>query len=182
VTLNPHIKLFLDIIPIGVFFIGYKFFGIFTATAAMLALTLLTLSIIYVYERKIAIGPLITAALVTVFGGLTLWLHDETFIKIKVTLVNLLFAAVLLGGCLKKKGLLQHILGPAFRLTPHGWYLLSLRWGCFFLCMAVLNEFVWRNFPTDIWVNFKVFGLFGTTILFALLQTRLIQKHTQTGE
>ena len=180
--LNPHTKFLLDTLPIAVFFIGYKIFGIFIATAAMLALTLLILAILYFYERKIALAPLVTAIVVAIFGGLTLWLHDETFIKIKPTLVNLIFSAVLLIGCLRGKGLLRYVLGPVFRLTPEGWYVLSRRWGWFFLCMAALNELVWRNFPTDTWVNFKVFGLFGLTMLFAVLQTRLIRRHMESGD
>ncbi len=181
-TLNPQIKLFLDLLPVAVFFGVYKFFDLFAATAALLVLTLAALAIIYAYERRIALAPLITAIVVALFGGLTLWLHDETFIKIKPTLVNLAFAAILLGGCLRGKGLLKHILGAAFQLTAEGWYLLSLRFGIFFLCMALLNEYVWRNFPTGTWVSFKVFGLLGLTMLFTGLQTWFIQKHQLDNE
>jgi intracellular septation protein len=183
VTLNPQIKLFLDLFPVAVFFGAYKMFDLFTATAALLVLTLISLGIIYLAEKKLAIAPLITAIVVSIFGGLTLWLHDETFIKIKPTLINLVFAAILLGGCVAKKGLLKHVFHAAFQLTAEGWYLLSRRWGLFFLFMAGLNELVWRNFPTGTWVNFKVFGLFGLTMVFAALQTGLIQKyHEKDGQ
>jgi len=177
VTLNPRIKLLLDILPLVVFFVGYKWLGLFLATAALLAVTLATLIIMYVLERRIALSPLITGLVVGVFGGLTLWLHDETFIKIKPTLINLVFAIILLVGCIRKKGLLKYVLGAAFELTERGWYLLSCRWAVFFLCLATLNEVVWRNFSTESWVNFKVFGLLGLTVAFAMLQTGFIQKH-----
>lgn len=180
--LNPHIKLVLDIIPIAVFFGAYKLFDLFTATTAMLALTIITLAIIYIVERRIALAPLITAIVVTIFGSLTIYFHDETFIKIKPTLVNLIFATILITGCILKKGLLKYIFGSAFNLTEDGWLLLSRRWGCFFLGMALLNEYVWRNFPTATWVNFKVFGLLGLTLAFAVMQAGFIQKHQANNE
>jgi intracellular septation protein len=178
VTLNPHLKFVLDIIPIAVFFAAYKLYDLFTATAALLCMTLLVVAVIYWFERRIALAPLITAIVVAIFGGLTLFFHEERFIKIKPTLVNFIFATILLGGCwFGKRGLLRHVLGAALHLTERGWYLLSLRWGIFFLSMAGLNEIVWRNFPTSTWVNFKVFGLIGLTLLFAVLQAGLVQKH-----
>lgn len=179
VTLSPRVKLLFDVLPLAVFFAGFKWGGLYAATAALVIVTLAILAITYAIERKIALAPLITAIVVGIFGGLTLWLKDETFIKIKPTLVNLVFAIILLGGCLRKKGLLKPVLGAAFNLTAQGWYLLSRRWGFFFLAMAALNELVWRHFSTDIWVNFKVFGLIGLTMVFAVLQTPFIQKHQQ---
>lgn len=181
-TLNPQIKLVLDIFPIAVFFAAYKLFDVFTATASMLGFTLITLAIIYYIERRIALAPLVTAIVVSIFGGLTIYLHDETFIKIKPTLVNLIFASILLGGCLFKKGLLKHVFGSAFHLSSSGWFFLSRRWGFFFVAMAALNEYVWRNFPTATWVNFKVFGLLGATMVFAVIQTGFIQKHQVNKE
>ena len=176
-TLKPQIKLLLDILPLVVFFICYKWFGLFVATGSIIITSLLSLLVIYFFEKKIALSPLISALVVAIFGSLTLYLHDEIFIKIKPTLVNLVFAAVLLGGCLSKKGLLRHIFGQSFNLSERGWFLLSRRWGFFFIFMAGLNELVWRNFPTDTWVNFKVFGLIGLTVLFATSQMRFILKH-----
>jgi intracellular septation protein len=178
VTLNPQVKLILDILPLATFFAGYKWLGLFAATAALLVVTLAILLFVYVCERRIALAPLITALAVGVFGGLTLWLHDERFIKIKPTLINLIFAFILLSGCAFKKGLLKSLFGDAFHLTERGWLLLSLRWGLFFLALGALNEYVWRNFPTDTWVNFKVFGLMGLTLLFALAQTLFIERHS----
>lgn len=173
---SPRVKAFLDFLPLVIFLIGYKWLGIFEATAALMVTTLAVVAVLFVLERKVAVTPLITAVIVGIFGGLTLWLRDESFVKMKPTAVNLLFAAILLGGCLRGKGLLRHIMGAGLKLTDRGWWLLSLRFGVFFLCMAALNEIIWRTLPTDWWVNFKVFGLLGLTFLFILLQGRLIER------
>ena len=177
--LNSPTKFFLDIAPALAFFAAYKFYNLYVATAVLLVLTLATLAVIYAVERKLALAPLITAIIVAIFGGLTLYLHDENFIKMKPTLIYLLFSAILLGGCAAKKGLLKHVLGLAMNLTPEGWYSLSRRWGVFFLFMAGLNEIIRRNFTTSQWVTFKVFGALGLTMVFAVLQTALIQKYME---
>lgn len=121
--------------------------------------------------------PLVSGIAVAVFGGITLWLNDETFIKIKPTLVNMLFSVILLGGVIFKKPMLKYVLESALHLTEEGWLLLSKRWGIFFVFLAVLNEIIWRNFPTDFWVNFKVFGMFTCTIIFTLSQLPLMKKY-----
>lgn len=180
--LNSSTKFFLDLIPAVAFFAAYKLYNLYVATGVLLAFTLITLVIIYVAERRLALAPLITAIIVAIFGGLTLYLHDENFIKMKPTLVYLLFAAILLGGCFLRKGLLKHVLGLALNLTPEGWYYLSRRWGIFFLFMAGLNEIIRRNFTTSQWVTFKVFGALGLTLLFALLQTSFIQKYMEKDQ
>ena len=176
-TLNPHLKLALDILPLAVFFTAFKWAGLYYATGLLLLVTLCIVAVTYAVERRIALSPLITAVVVGIFGGLTLWLHDERFIKIKPTLINFIFAGILLTGYVLKKGLLKSVLGAAFELTDRGWRLLSLRWGLFFLFLGTLNEIVWRNVSTAIWVDFKVFGLLGLTFLFALLQAGFIQRH-----
>ena len=155
-TMNPYIRLILDIAPLALFFISYRLYGLMTATAVLIAATLISLFITWLLERKIALTPLISGVLVAMFGGLTLALNDSTFIKMKPTLVNLLFAAILLGG----------------------WYLLSLRWALFFISLAALNEFIWRSFSEEFWVEFKVFGMLPLTLTFALLQIPLIKRHT----
>lgn len=176
--LHPTHKLLLDFAPLGVFFIGYRLGGVMAATAALIATTALSLIVIYAIERKLALAPLITGCIVTIFGGLTLLLQDERFIKMKPTIINLLFSIILLADVyLLKKGLLRYVLGISLTLTAQGWRLLSLRWGIFFACLAVLNELIWRHFPTDFWVNFKVFGMFSLTIAFALAQLRLFEKY-----
>ncbi len=148
------------------------------ATACLLVTTVFCLGIIYSVERKLAIAPLLTGSIVAVFGGLTLWLNDDLFIKLKPTLINGIFAAILLTGVYGfKRGLLNQVLGLAVQLTHEGWLILSRRWGFFFLFLAGLNEAIWRNFPTDFWVNFKVFGMFTLTMAFAIAQVKLMERH-----
>ena len=143
-----------------------------------MAATLLSLAITYLCEKRIAMAPLISGAVVAVFGGLTIALNDELFIKVKPTLINSLFASILLvGAYVFKRGMLKYILQMAFTITDEGWRALSVRWGYFFLFLAVLNEIIWRNFSTDFWVSFKVFGMFTLTIMFALSQFRLVGKY-----
>jgi intracellular septation protein len=178
VTLNPQIKLILDLLPLATFFVGYKWLGLMGATALLLGVTLAILAFTYAVERRVALSPLITAIAVSIFGGLTLWLHDERFIKIKPTLIYCIFSAILIGGCVMRKNLLKPLLGTALHMSERGWYLLSLRWGAFFLSLAALNECIWRNFSTDVWVNFKVFGVLGLTFTFALAQAGFIERHS----
>ena len=177
--MNPKLKMFLDIAPLAVFFLAYRISGVFAATAAIMISTIISLAITYWLEKKISVMPLVSGVIITVFGTLTLLLHDDTFIKMKPTLVNLIFASILLGGVYFKKPLLKYVLGSAMSLGEDGWRILSLRWGIFFIFLAVLNEFIWRNFSTDFWVNFKVFGMFSLTIIFTILQMPLIKKHGQ---
>ena len=176
----PHqVKLLLDFAPLGVFFAAYKLADIMTATVALVIATAITLAIIYAVERKIALAPLISGVLVAVMGGLTVLLDNELFIKVKPTLLNLAFSAVLLTGVYAfKKGLLKYVLEMAVSLTDAGWLLLSKRWGFFFLFLAGLNEVIWRSFPTEFWVNFKVFGMFTLTIGFALSQWKLMERYS----
>lgn len=176
--LSPTTKLLLDIAPLGAFFLGYRMGDVMTATMWLIIATATALAIIYVAERKIAMAPLVSGCLVAVLGGLTIWLDDELFIKVKPTLLNLLFAGVLLGGVYGfGKGLLKYVLDVALKLTHEGWLLLSKRWGFFFLFLAGLNEVIWRSFPTEFWVNFKVFGMFTLTMAFALSQFKLIERY-----
>ncbi|MCG8355167.1 MAG: septation protein A [Kiloniellales bacterium] len=167
----------LDYSPLAAFFLVYLKWGLFTATAALIVVTLITLALAWLIERRIAMLPLITAGIVTVFGGVTLLLHDETYIKMKPTIVQLLFTAVLLGGLAFKRPLLKHVLGQSLMLDETGWRRLTWRWAIFFAVMAAANEAVWRTQSTDFWVNFKVFGILGITLLFALAQTPLVLKH-----
>ncbi len=175
--LPANAKLMLDFAPLGVFFIAYRMGGMMAATAALVVATGVALAISYAVERKLALAPLITGIVVLVFGGLTLLLDDELFIKLKPTIVNLIFATVLLVGAYGFKcGLLKYILDVAFQMTPEGWMKLSIRWGVFFVFLAVLNECIWRHFSTEFWVNFKVFGMFTLTIAFALAQVPLVNR------
>jgi intracellular septation protein len=179
---NSRLKTLLDFLPLIVFFVIYKWLGMLPATAALIAVTVVVLVILFTLERKIALVPLVVAIVVSISGGLTLWFNDDTFLKMKPTVVNLFFAAVLFTGCMRGKGWLSYIMGSALSLTDRGWWLLSLRFGCFFAAMAVLNEIVWRNVPTEWWVDFKVFGLMALTFLFMATQIGFIQKFQKPEE
>lgn len=177
--MKKHMKLLLDLFPLAVFFLGYKLGNLQIATAALIVATALSLAFTYVKERKIAMNPLITGVMVAFFGGLTLILQDPTYIKMKPTLLNLLFAMILLGGLAMKKSLIKPLLASAISLTDEGWRKLTLRWGIFFIALAGLNEFIWRNYPEDFWVNFKVFGMLPLTIGFMLCQIPLMQRYEE---
>ncbi len=175
--MNPKLKIALDIGPLAVFFIAYRLFGVQAATAAIMAATFVSLGITYWMEKKISPMPLISGIVIAIFGTLTIILKNDDFIKMKPTMVNLIFSSILLGGLYFKKPLLKFALGSALNLSDKGWQVLSMRWAIFFLFLAVLNEFIWRNFPTDFWVNFKVFGMLTLTMVFSLLQLPLIRKY-----
>ena len=175
--LNPFLKLGLELGPLVVFFLVNARYGIFAATGVFMAATVLALTISWVLTRRLAIMPLITGVVVFVFGGLTLLLQDEVFIKMKPTIVNSLFGATLLIGLWFRQALLGYVFDSVFRLDDDGWRKLTFRWGVFFFVLAFLNEVVWRSFSTDFWVTFKVFGIMPLTILFTLTQMPLIQRH-----
>lgn len=175
--MNAKLRLILDFGPLFAFFIAYRLGGLLAATVTLIAVTLLSLSVTYFAEKRIAVMPLVSGIVVTLMGGLTLWLHDETFIKIKPTLVNLGFAIFLLGGLAFGRPMLKYLLSDALQLSDTGWRKLSLRWGIFFLFLAGLNELIWRSTSTDFWVNFKVFGMFSLTMLFTLSQIPLMKKY-----
>jgi intracellular septation protein len=171
------LKPFVDYSPLVAFFAVYLAAGLMPATAALMAVTVLAVVLSLAFERRLPIMPLITAGVVMVFGGLTLWLHDERFIKMKPTIVQALFSVVLFGGLLFGKPLLKPLLQSAWRLTDRGWYLITLRFAMFFAIMAVLNEIVWRSFSTDVWVNFKIFGILALTFIFTAFQVPTITRH-----
>jgi intracellular septation protein len=175
--LNPFVKIALDLGPLVLFFFANSRFGIFTATATFMVAVLAALAASYVLTRRLPIMPVVTAIIVLVFGGLTLILHNDTFIKIKPTIIYALFGAVLLGGLLFGKTLLGVIFDSLFHLTEEGWRKLTVRWALFFFVLAVLNEIVWRNTSTNIWVDFKVFGVMPLTLVFGALQYPLLQKY-----
>lgn len=176
--INPILRLAIDTVPLAVFFITNAKWGIFNATAAFMVAITLSLIATYLLVKKLSPMPVITAVFVLVFGGLTVWLHDATFIKIKPTLVNLIFFSLLMGGLFFKKLFLKLCFGEMYRLEDEGWKKLTIRWGFYFLFLALLNEIVWRNFSNDIWVNFKVFGIMPITIIFAISQLALVNKYS----
>lgn len=197
--INPLLKFTLELGPLLVFFfanargewLATRFPAlaelggpIFIATGLFMLATAVALSVSWVLTRTLPMMPLVSGIIVFVFGGLTLWLQDATFIKMKPTIVNSLFAAVLLGGLAFGKSLLGYVFDSAFRLDAEGWRKLTLRWGLFFVFLAVLNEVVWRNFSEDAWVAFKVWGTMPITVAFTLAQMPLIMRHSvdETGK
>ena len=176
--LNPMLKLALDIGPLVLFFFANSRLGIFGATAVFMAAALAAIAISFVLTRHIAIMPLVTAIVVLVFGSLTLILHNDEFIKLKPTIIYVLFGGTLIGGLLFGKPLLSMLLDQMFDITEEGWRKLTWRWAIFFFALAILNEIVWRNFSTDFWVSFKLFGVVPLTFLFGALQYPLIMKYS----
>ena len=154
----------------------------FPATAALMGATLLSLAASFVLFKKLPVMPLVTAILVMVFGGLTLYMADESFLKMKPTFIYLLFAVVLGGGMWFNRPFLKIMFDGAFELTPEGWRILTWRWALFFVFLAVLNELVWRNFSTEMWIKVKVFGFVSLTMIFAIAQVGIIQKFAQEEE
>jgi intracellular septation protein len=190
--LNPWLKLTLDMGPLVLFFLA-NFYGeraaallpaltglggpIFFATATFIVATLLALAVSFALTRRLPLMPFVTAIVVVVFGGMTLYLQDATFIKIKPTIIYVLFGGVLLGGLAFGKALIGYVFDAVFHLTDEGWRKLTLRWALFFFALAVLNEIIWRSVSTDVWVTFKVFAFLPLTFLFALSQMPLINRH-----
>jgi intracellular septation protein len=174
---SPLVKLLIDLGPLLAFFVAYGRAGIYWATGVLMLATLAALLASWRLLGRVTAVPLLTAILVVVFGGLTFYLDDPSFIKLKPTIINLLFAGVLVVGLLTDRPLLKVLLGEAFRLTEEGWRKLTVRWALFFFALAILNEVVWRNFSESAWVNFKVFGIVPLTILFALAQLPLLKRY-----
>jgi intracellular septation protein len=181
-ALNPALKLALELGPLALFFLSYAKFGIFAATGVMMVTVLITLAVSYSMLRRIPIMPLVTAVIVVIFGSLTLLYHDETLIKIKPTVLYLLFAGALFFGQVANKPMLKIMFDGAFHLTAEGWRKLTWRWAFFFLFLAALNELVWRSLSTEHWVTFKSFGFLPLTVLFAVAQAPLISKFEAKGE
>jgi intracellular septation protein len=196
--LNPLLKLVLDLGPLVLFFLANsrpalflplvspilpadiasgERAGIFVATAVFMVAIVAALAVSYALTRHLPVMPMVTAVVVLVFGSLTLVLHDELFIKLKPTIIYVLFGAVLLGGLAWRKPLLGMVFDSVFHLTEEGWRRLTLRWALFFFALAILNEIVWRTQSTDVWVSFKVFGVLPLTFIFAALQYPLLTKY-----
>jgi intracellular septation protein len=179
---NPMLKLLIEVGPLVAFFAAYGKAGIYWATGILMLATVVSLLASWRLLGKISAVPVVTAILVVVFGGLTFLLDDPRFIKMKPTMINVLFAGVLIVGVGMGKSPLKMMLGEAFSLTTEGWRILSYRWAAFFLTLAVANEVVWRNFSEGAWVSFKVFGILPLTFLFAIAQIGVIRRHELKSE
>ena len=180
--LNPLLKLALDLGPLVLFFLVNAKLGIFYATGVFMAAVLVALVVSYVLIRRLPIMTVASAVIVTVFGGLTIALENETFIKLKPTIIYLLFSGVLFGGLMLRKPLLEIVFDQMFHLTEEGWRKLTLRWVLFFLALAVLNEIVWRTQTTDAWLTFKVFGVVPLTFLFMASQYPLLTRYAKAAK
>ena len=174
---SPLVKFALDLGPLIIFFAAFRFFDIYTATAVFMVAVLGALALGYMRERKLSPMPLFTAVLVVVFGGLTLYLKDATFLKIKPTVLYACIGMLLLGGLMFNRLFIKYAFAQAFDLNEEGWRKLTWRWAVFFLALAGLNEVVWRNFSTSVWVDFKVWAIMPLIFLFALAQTPLVLRH-----
>ena len=176
-TINPALKLALELGPLLVFFIANAHWNVFVGTAAFMAAVVVALVASYSLTHSVPMMALLSTVVVIVFGGLTLILHDAMFIKLKPTIIYTLFGTILLAGLAVGRPLLTIVFHEVFELTPEGWRKLTIRWALFFLAMAVLNEIVWRTQSTDFWVTFKAFGVLPLTALFAALQYPLVTRH-----
>ena len=170
-------KLIIDIGPLAVFFIFYTRSDLQSAILPFMIATVIAVLFSYTLEKKIPVMPTVGAIIILVFGGLTIYFDNDVFFKMKPTIINLLFAGILYGGIVLKKPLLRYLLGAALKLQDKGWSILTKRWIVFFVALAILNEIIWRTQSTDIWVNFKVFGILPITFIFTITQFSVIKKY-----
>lgn len=190
-TLDPGMKFAVEFGPLIVFFVGYfaakrivddEKQGLIWATGVFIVVSLIALAVSYAVERRVQPMTVVTTVVVTIFGGLTIYLNDDTFIKRKPTIVSGLMGGVLLGGLAVGRSLIQPLMSSAFQLDDAGWRKLTLRWGLFFLFIAGLNEVAWRRMGNDAWMTFKLFGITGLTFVFLLTQLPMIQRHSLEEE
>ena len=191
-TSSQWVRMAIELGPLAVFFLlnskADSIFGnpeaknIFYATGGFMVATAISLGYSYAKFRKIPTMPLVTGVFVMIFGTLTIYLQDELFIKVKPTIVNALFAAALLGAAAMGKPIMKKLFDGAFNLTDEGWMKLTVRWGLFFVFLGIVNEVVWRNFSTDFWVSFKLFGIMPLTMIFGMAQIPLLTKHAPAGK
>ena len=170
-------KILIDIGPLVIFFIFYTRGNLQSAILPFMIATIIAVLFSYIIEKKIPIMPTVGAGIILVFGGLTIYFDNEIFFKMKPTIINIMFACILYGGEFFKKPLLKLLLGKTLKLQSKGWSILTKRWVGFFLALAILNEIIWRTQSTDLWVNFKVFGILPITFIFTMTQFSLIKKY-----
>ena len=175
--LPPLARFALDIGPLAIFFAVLRLSDIFAATAVFMVAIVTALVIGFLIERRLSPMPIVTGVVVLIFGGLTLYLHDKTFIKLKPTIIYTIFAVLLAGGIATGRNFIKTLFDHAFHLTDDGWRILTYRWIVFFVAMAVLNEIVWRNFSDTFWAGFKLFGAIPLTLVFAMAQAPLVLRY-----
>lgn len=170
-------KILIDIGPLAIFFIFYTRGDLKSAILPFMLATVIAVLFSYIIEKKIPIMPTVGAFIILVFGGLTIYFDNDVFFKMKPTIINIVFACILYFGEMLKKPPLKYLLGGSLKLQNEGWSILTKRWVAFFIALAVLNEIVWRTQTTDLWVNFKVFGILPITFAFTATQFSLIRKY-----
>ena len=188
--IDPWVKIGLELGPVALFFVGYRWFkdrsfiiagheysGFIVMTFVFIFIFGASILILWRLTGRLSPMQLVTLAIVVVMGGMSVWLNDERFFKMKPTLIYAFFAGVLGFGLLRGKSYLRLVMDEALPMQPEGWMVLTRRITGFFAGLAVLNEVVWRNFSTEIWVDFKIFGLTGAMFLFFLTQARLLERY-----
>jgi intracellular septation protein len=177
---NKNYPAILEILPLFLFFALNKYYDIFVATGALIFTSIINFAIAYWYTKTIHPIPLITVVLAVIFGGLTIIFHNDSFIKLKVTIINVCFAGILIAGYLFKTNFLKIVFKSNLNLEEKGWKILNNYWITFFITLAIINEIIWRNFSTEAWVNFKVFGIIVLSFIFLILQFPIIKKYSKT--
>jgi intracellular septation protein len=171
-------KMLVELAPLAVFFtVNFLSKDIIVATSVFMVATIAALVASRMLFGQVPVMPLVSGVLVLLFGGLTVWFENPLFIKLKPTIVNLIFASALFGGLLFGKSLLRYPFGEVFKLTDEGWRLLTIRWAIFFVVLAVVNEIVWRNFSENFWAGFKLMGVMPLTAIFGIAQMGLLKRH-----
>ena len=189
--INPILKMILEFGPVVGFFIAYirlkdqtftiggiEYDGFIVATAGFIPVLLISIAALWALTGHLARMQIVTAVLVVVFGGLSVWFNDDRFFKMKPTLIYLIFASILGYGLLRGKSYLEYVMEGLIPLTKQGYLILTKRIALFFLGLAVTNEIVWRTMSTDAWVNFKTFGLTAAIFAFFMTQSKLFQTHS----
>ncbi|TNE67900.1 MAG: septation protein IspZ [Alphaproteobacteria bacterium] len=176
-TQAPWVRLLIDFGPLLAFFAGFKFGGMFVATGVFMVATVAAMIASRILNGHIAATLKFTFVVVMVMGGLTLWLQDETFVKMKLTVLNCLFAVILLFGLLTGRLYIKMLMGMALEMRDEGWHLFTRNYALFLLVMAAVNEAIWRTQSDDFWVNFKTFGYMGAMMAYLIVQMPALMKY-----
>ncbi len=181
--MSPSILKFItEIVPLLAFFVTFKYYGMIIATSVIVALSIVSISITYYYHKKVPIINIFITFLLVILGTITVLTGNTTFIKIKPTIINLLFTVIILGGLIFEKLFIKQLFGNSITLSDEEWKIFSKRWAYFFLFLGIFNEIIWRNFSDELWVKFKVFGIIVFTIIFLGLNHRFLSSKKDNGD
>ncbi len=178
----PLIKFITEIVPLITFFVTFKYYGMMVATYTIVALSIASVAITYFFHKKIPVVTIFITVLIVILGSITIFTGNTTFIKVKPTIINILFATIILGGLAFEKLFVKQVFGNSINLSDEDWKDFSKRWAFFFLFLAIFNEVIWRNFSDDVWVKFKAFGIIFFTIIFLFLNKRFLTQKNNNGE